>query len=82
MSLNQHEMTIISSYFPKLDDYISLIKTCKEYQHILENYKYNPIYFKNFQEALKIFPKIETFNDYFCIEYNGYIITKVDELIY
>ena len=76
MTLNQHELTIISSYFPKLNDYISLIKTCKEYRYILENYKYNPIYFKNVQEALKIFPEIETFNDYFCIEYNGYIITN------
>ena len=76
MTLSQHDLMIVSKYLISTTDYTNLIKTCKEYKQILNSYSYNPIYFNDENEAVKIFPNIKTFNNYFHIIHNGYIITN------
>ena len=73
-------MIITSKYFNNINDYIKLEKTCKEYNGIMEQFKYNPISFKNEKER-ELFKNIET---YYFYDYNIplVIISKDKRIIF
>ena len=54
--LNQYSLQIISKYFNSIDDYINLVKTCREYINIIDNFNFNPIPISN----LNIFKNVKT----------------------
>ena len=60
--LNQNEMLIVSKYFDKINDYINIIKTCKEYNEILNLLNYNPIPLNS--KNYKFFTNLQTYHIY------------------
>ena len=61
--LDQHCLLNIAKYFNTIYDYINVEKCCKEYNGLMETYKYNPISFRNEKER-EIFKNIETYHFY------------------
>jgi len=53
-------MYIIAKYFNSVEDYINLLKTCKEYKNVIDLIKYNPIDIIDFN----VFKNIETIHIY------------------
>jgi len=61
--LDSYGMLIVSKYFKWTNDYIKLEKTNKKYRGIIEQFKYNPIPFKNEKER-EVFKNMELYNFY------------------
>ena len=61
--INWYPMMVISKYFNSINDYENLEKLTKEYNGIMEQFKYNPIPFKNDKKELE-FENIETYYIY------------------
>ena len=62
-TIDQHSMMVISKYFDIIEDYINIEKSNKQYGGIIEQFKYNPIPFRNDKER-EIFKNIETYHYY------------------
>lgn len=62
--LNAYCMMVVSKYLDKKEDYVVLVKTCKKYRGIIEQYKYNPIEINDKNEIDNIFKNIEEFHIY------------------
>ena len=60
-SLNSHCIIIISKYFKTIHDYVNIVKCCKEYSTIIDQYKYNPFPFHNKKER-NIFKNIKEYH--------------------
>ena len=43
MSLTKNQLFIVSKYFNDILDYINIMKTCKKYENLTYDFKYNPI---------------------------------------
>ena len=61
-SMNQYCLLIISKYFNTIQDYVNLVKTCKEFKDIIKQYRFNPIELD--ENELKIFENIEEYHFY------------------
>ncbi len=61
--LNSLCIMIISKYFNTINDYINIVKCCKEYSNTIDQYKFNPIPFKSKKER-EIFNNIEEYHYY------------------
>ena len=56
-------MMTVSKYFRDIRDYINTEKCNKKYNGIIEQFKYNPIRFRNEKER-EVFKKIERYHYY------------------
>lgn len=56
-------MMTVGKYFRSINDFVNLEKTCKEYRGITEQYRFNPVPFKNEKER-EAFKYIETYHLY------------------
>ena len=61
-NLNACDYQIIAKYLQSKNDYINLVKTCKQCRYVLENFKFNPIDLQ--QDNHHLFPNIETIHIY------------------
>ena len=73
--LTQNEILIVSKYFNKINDYINIIKTCKEYNNILNLLYYNPIPFN--ERIYKYFKNIQTLHLYSLHDFEDINIPKI-----
>ena len=52
-NLNSYLIQIISKYLNSIEDYKNITKTCKEYQYVIDNFKYNPISIHDYNKFIK-----------------------------
>ena len=60
--LDSYSIQVVAKYLNSNDDYINLIKCCKEYYYIIDNFKYNPI--PILLSSKNIFKNIEEYHIY------------------
>ena len=75
--VTQNELLIISKYFNNMNNYFNVIKTCKEYNEILNLLNFNPIPLTN--KNYKYFNNIQTLHLY---NKNDFEILNVPKIIW
>ncbi|ELP84371.1 hypothetical protein EIN_088740 [Entamoeba invadens IP1] len=60
--LDGYHMMVVSQYFPKFVNFVTLSLVCKKFNKIMDNFHYNPIPLT--KNTLNYFPNIETFHVY------------------
>ena len=61
--VDRYGMMVIGKYLNTFGDFVNLEKTCKEYRGITEQYRFNPVPFKNEKER-EAFKNVETYHLY------------------
>ena len=62
MEFTSFHLHIIAKYFNTIQDYVNLMKTCKEYKNVIDYIKYNPIDIVDFR-VFKNLKEIHIYND-------------------